>query len=73
MGKVQWASLLPHGQIKAMPGVCVRRAREYSGKAELAFMLFSKHVGRVGPKVWSICSLESQGIHPRSPSGRIRR
>lgn len=54
-----------------MPGVCVRRAREHSGKAELAFMLFSKYVGKVGPKAWSICSLEIQGIHPRISSDRI--
>lgn len=47
------------------PGVCVRRAPEYSGKVELAFMLFSDRfpafwlrssvlfsecVGRVEPK-----------------------
>lgn len=61
------------GKLKAMPGVCVRRVREHSGKAELAFMLFSKYVGRVGPKAWSICSLEIQGIHPRIPSDRIKR
>lgn len=55
------------------PGACVRRASEYSRKVELAFVLFSEHVGRVEPKAWSICSLGVSGPPRRTPSYRIRR
>lgn len=54
------------------PGACVRRAPEYSGKVELAFVLFSEHVDSVEPKAWSICSLGMSGPR-RTPSYRIRR
>lgn len=54
-------------------GACVRRAPEYSRKVELAFVLFSEHVGRVEPGAWSICSLGVSGPPRRTPSYRIRR
>lgn len=55
------------------PGACVGLAREYSGKVELAFVLFAERVGRVEPKAWSICSLGVPGPPRRIPSYRIRR
>lgn len=54
-------------------GACVRRAPEYSGKVQLAFVLFSEHVDRVEPKAWSICSLGVSGPQRRISSYRIRR
>lgn len=54
------------------PGACVRRGPEYSGKVELAFVLFSEHVDRVEPKAWSICNLGVSGPR-RTPSYRIRK